>query len=187
MVGSEFKGGILKKEQKLVLKIYIIQYINCKEVSRYNSRNNKFLKKIIIFNSGGIFLMKKKNNNKILVLTSLLLFLPLLAGCVSAPATDQSPIITSISVLPVSMTIKKGQSQTIDSITAYYSNEPLANIELNACTYQSNVAGVTATNGVIKVSSICLATSATITVSYTESGVTKSDTVNIAISCGCGG
>ena len=131
--------------------------------------------------------MKKKNNNKIFALISLLLFLPLLAGCFSAPATNQSPTITSISVLPVSMAIKKGQSQTIDSITAYYRNELPANIELNACTYQSNVTDVTATNGVIKVSSICVATSATITVSYTESGVTKSDTVNVTITCGCGG
>ena len=131
--------------------------------------------------------MKKKNNNKILALTSLLLFLPLLVGCFSTPATNQSPTITSISVLPASMTIKKGQSQTIDSITAYYNNAPPADIELSACTYQSNVTDVTGTNGVIKVSSICVATSATITVSYTESGVTKSDTVNVAISCGCGG
>ena len=131
--------------------------------------------------------MKKKNNNKILTLISLLLFLPLLAGCFSTPATNQSQTITSISVLPSSMTIKKGQSKTIDSITAYYNNALPANIELSACTYQSNVTNVTVTNGVIKVSSICVATSAIITVSYTESGVTKSDTVNIAITCGCGG
>ena len=131
--------------------------------------------------------MKKKNNNKIFALISLLLFLPLLAGCFSAPATNQSPTITSISVLPASMTIKKGQSQTIDSITAYYNNTLLANIELSACTYQSNITDVTATNGIIKVPSICVATSAIITVSYTDSGVTKSDTVNVTIACGCGG
>ena len=131
--------------------------------------------------------MKKKTNNKILTLISLLLFLPLLVGCFSTPATNQSPTITSISVLPASMTIKKGQSQTIDSITAYYNNALPANIELSACTYQPNVTNVTVTNGVIKVSSICVATSAIITVSYTESGVTKSDTVNVAITCGCGG
>lgn len=131
--------------------------------------------------------MKKKNNNKILTLISLLLFLPLLVGCFSTPATNQSQTITSISVLPSSMAIKKGQSQTIDSITAYYNNALAANIELSACTYQSNVTNVTVTNGVIKVPSICVATSAIITVSYTESGVTKSDTVNVTITCGCGG
>ena len=131
--------------------------------------------------------MKKKNNNKILALAVLSLFLPLLAGCFSAPATNQSPTITSISVLPASMTIKKGQSQTIDSITAYYNNALPANIELSACTYQSNITDVTATNGVIKVPSICATTSAIITVSYTDSGETKSDTVNVTITCGCGG
>lgn len=111
----------------------------------------------------------------------------MLVGCFSTPDTNQSPTITSISVLPASMTIKKDQSQTIDFITAYYSDEPSANIELNICTYQSNVTDVTVINGVIKVSSICLVTSATITVSYTDSGVTKSDTVNLSITCGCGG
>ena len=131
--------------------------------------------------------MKKKTNNKILALISLLLFLPLLVGCFSTPATNQSPTITSISVLPSSMSIKKGQSQTIDSITAYYNNALPANIELSACIYQPNVTNVTVTNWVIKVSSIFVATSAIITVSYTESGVTKSDTVNVAITCGCGG
>ena len=131
--------------------------------------------------------MKKKNNNKILALIPLLLFLPLLVGCFSTPATNQSPTITSISVLPASMTIKKGQSQTIDSITTYYNSALPANIELSACTYQSNITDVTVTNGVIKVSSICAATSTIITISYTESGVTKSDTVNVTITCGCGG
>ena len=131
--------------------------------------------------------MKKKTNNKMSTLISLLLFLPLLVGCFSTPATNQYPIITSISVLPSSMTIKKGQSQTIDSITAYYNNSLSTNIELSACTYQSNITDVTATNGVIKVPSICAATSAIITVSYTDSGVTKSDTVNVTITCGCGG
>lgn len=156
-------------------------------MSRYNSIYIKFLKKIIIFNSGGIFLMKKKNNNKILSLAVLSLFLALLVGCFSAPATDQSPTITSINVLPASMTIKKGQSQTIVSITANYNNALPANVELSACTYQSNITDVTVTNGVIKVPSICAATSAIITISYTDSGVTKSDTVNVAITCGCGG
>jgi len=131
--------------------------------------------------------MKKKNNNKILILTCLLLFLPLLAGCFIAPATDQSSALKSISVLPASMTIKKGQSQTIDSITAYYDNALPAIIELDACTYQSNVSNVTVNNGIINVSSICAATSAVIDVNYTENGVTKNDTVDVVITCGCGG
>jgi len=128
--------------------------------------------------------MKKNNNNKIVALTFLLLFLPLLVGCFSAPATNQSSTIKSISVLPASMTIKKGQSQTIDSITAYYDNALPAIIELDACTYQSNVSNVTVNNGVINVSSICAATSAVINVNYTENGVTKNDTVDVTITGG---
>jgi len=98
---------------------------------------------------------------------------------------SQAPkVLTSISVLPSTMSIRKGQSQTISSITAYYNNAPSANIALSACNYHSNVSNVTVTNGVIKVSSTCAATSARITVSYTEGGVTKSDYVNITITGG---
>ena len=103
---------------------------------------------------------------------------------VSVTVSEAPKVLTSISVLPSTMTIRKGQSQTIDSITAYYNNAPSANIELSACNYQSNVPNVTVTNGVIKVSSICAATSAIITVTYTEGGVTKSDTVNVTITGG---
>ena len=131
--------------------------------------------------------MKKKTNNKILALMFLLLFLPLLVGCFSTPAINQPLTIKSISVLPSSMTIKKGQSKTIDSITAYYNNVLPVNIELSACTYRSNITYITVANGVIKVPSTCAATSAIITASYTEGGVTKSDTINVTITCGCGG
>jgi uncharacterized protein YjdB len=98
---------------------------------------------------------------------------------------SQAPkVLTSIIVLPSTMSIRKGQSQTITSITAYYNDASSANIELSACNYQSNVTNVTVTNGVIKVSSTCAATTAIITVSYTEGGVTKSDTVNVTITGG---
>jgi hypothetical protein len=82
------------------------------------------------------------------------------------------------------MTIRKGGSQTISSITAYYNNAPSANIELSACNYQSNETNVTVTNGVIRVSSTCAATTAIVTVRYTEGGVTKRDYVNITITGG---
>ena len=98
---------------------------------------------------------------------------------------SQAPkVLTSISVLPSTMSIRKGGSQTISSITAYYNNAPSANISLSACNYQSSVTNVTVTNGVIKVSSTCAATSAIITVSYTEGGVTKKGYVNITITGG---
>ena len=103
---------------------------------------------------------------------------------VEVTVTEAPKVLTSISVLPSTMTIRKGRSQTIDSITAYYNNAPPANIELSACNYKSNVTNVTVTNGVIKVSSTCAATTAIITVSYTEGGVTKSDNVNVTITGG---
>lgn len=93
-------------------------------------------------------------------------------------------ILTSIVVEPATMTIKKGGSKTITSVTAYYDNGTSANIALSSCTYASNVANVTVTNGVIKVASQCAATTAIITVSYTVEGVTRTDTVNIAITGG---
>jgi hypothetical protein len=96
-------------------------------------------------------------------------------------------ILTSIEVLPTTMTIKKGGSQTITSVTAYYDNGTSANIALSSCTYASNKTNVTVTNGKISVSTTCAATAATITVSYTEEDVTKIDTVNVTIPATSGG
>lgn len=95
--------------------------------------------------------------------------------------------LASIEVLPSSMIIQKGNSQTITSITAYYDNGTSANINLSACTYESNQANVTANNGNISVSTLCAATTAIITVYYTEGEITKSDTVNITITSSGGG
>jgi len=94
-------------------------------------------------------------------------------------------LLTSIEVLPISMTIKKGGSQTITSVTAYYDNGTSnPNIALSSCTYSSNVTNVTVANGIISVSSTCAETSAIITVSYTDGVVIKNDTVNITITGG---
>jgi len=93
-------------------------------------------------------------------------------------------ILTSIVVLPTTMTIAKGGSQTITSVTAYYDNGTEANIALTACTYESNVANVTVTNGKISVATACAATAAIITVSYTEDSITETDTVNVTITGG---
>ncbi len=91
-------------------------------------------------------------------------------------------LLTSIVVLPTSMSITAGSSKTITSVTAHYDNSTSANIALSACLYVSNKPStVTVTNGVIKVSSSCSATTAIITVSYTEDNVTKSDTVTVTV------
>jgi len=89
--------------------------------------------------------------------------------------------LASIEVLPSSMIIQKGSSQTISSITANYDNGTETGVASTACTYESNKTNVTVANGVITVSSSCSATTAIITVSYTEGDVTKSDTVTITV------
>ena len=89
--------------------------------------------------------------------------------------------LTSIEVLPSVMLIKQGNSQTIASITAYLDNGTEAGVALTACTYESNKTNVTVANGVITVSSSCSATTAIITVSYTENDVTKSDNVTVTV------
>jgi len=87
-------------------------------------------------------------------------------------------ILTSIVVLPSTMTIKKGGSQTITSVTAYYDNGASANIALSSCTYASDKPDkVTVSNGVITVSPVCAATTAIITVSY----LTKTATVTVTV------
>ncbi len=90
-------------------------------------------------------------------------------------------LLTSIVVLPSSMTISAGSSKTITSVTAHYDNATSAGIALSACTYGSNDTNVSVANGVITVSSSCTATTAIITVSYTEDDVTKTDTVSVTI------
>jgi len=90
-------------------------------------------------------------------------------------------LLTSIVVLPTNMSIAAGKTGTITSITAHYDNGTEANIALTACTYESNKTNVTVANGIISVSADCAATTAIITVSYTEDGVTKSDTVTVTV------
>ena len=95
--------------------------------------------------------------------------------------TVSETLLTSIEVLPSTMIIKKGNSQTIASITAYYDNGTSANIALSSSTYESNKVNVTVANGIISVSTTCAATIATITVYYTQGGVTKDDFVTVTV------
>lgn len=89
--------------------------------------------------------------------------------------------LTSIVVLPSTMSIAAGSSKTITSVTAHYDNGTSAGIALSACAYVSNKTNITVANGIISVSEDCAATTATITVSYAEGGVTKSDTVTVTV------
>ena len=92
---------------------------------------------------------------------------------------DLLPRLNKIVVQPTSMNLKEGDSQTIDSITAYYFDSGPAVIKLSACSYSSNSNHATV-NSVGTITGISKG-SAIITVSYTDVEITKTDTVNINI------
>ena len=93
-------------------------------------------------------------------------------------------LLTSIEVLPISMTLKINESKPIISVTAQYNNGTEANIALTACTYESDKPGTAtvSSSGTIKgIASCTVSTAAIITVSYTEDSITKTDTVSVVV------
>ncbi|GAB4115161.1 MAG: hypothetical protein Kow00103_09750 [Candidatus Caldatribacteriota bacterium] len=101
--------------------------------------------------------------------------------------TVTEPQLTSIEVLPSSMTIYAGQNKAISSITAYYDDGSSEELAFSDCVYSSTNSKVTVSNGTVYVSSTCSATTATVTVSYTENEITKSDTIAITVKTTGGG
>lgn len=89
--------------------------------------------------------------------------------------------LDKINVLPptTNITLSLGNTVTISSVTAYYSDYSSANIPLTNCTYSSNDACATV-NSSGNITGIS-AGAAIITVSYTEGGITKTDTVLVYI------
>jgi len=96
----------------------------------------------------------------------------------TAPITPA--ILSYIEVLPSVMSLSVGESQTFNSLTAYYSDSSSANVNLTACNYSSsNTARATVNNsGTI---TAVFDGSAIVTVSYTEDEITKTDTVEVTI------
>lgn len=89
--------------------------------------------------------------------------------------------LDKINVLPyyTTITLSLGNTITISSVTAYYSDYSSASIPLTNCTYSSNDAcAIVNSNGTITGIS---AGAAIITVSYTEGGITKTDIVLVYI------
>ena len=87
--------------------------------------------------------------------------------------------LTSITVLPETMTLFVGEDDTITSITASYNYGPDKPIALADCSYSSdNETAATVAAGVVTGVG---AGSATITVSYTEETITKEDTVVVMV------
>lgn len=116
--------------------------------------------------------MKKQMAKGIFIL--LFLFLLCLWGCDLTP-----PVLTGITVLPETMTLSVGDSQTITSITASYSDGSTDSIILASCTYISDDTAVaTVTDGIITAVDNG---STTVKISYTEGGITQSDTIAITV------
>lgn len=93
--------------------------------------------------------------------------------------TVNSILLTSIVVLPETMTLFEGIPETIASVTAHYNNGTKAEINLDACDYESsNEKVATVSDGVV--TPVDVGTT-TITVSYTEVGITKTDTIAVTV------
>jgi len=92
---------------------------------------------------------------------------------------DLLPRLNKIIVQPSSMNLEVGQSQKIDSVTAYYIDSGSVSLTLSNCSYSSssNNATVNSSGTITGVSE----GSAIITVSYTDVEITKTDTVNVTI------
>lgn len=100
---------------------------------------------------------------------------------INVTTTSITPAILSyIEVLPSVMNLSGGESQAFDSVTAYYSDSSSANIDLTACNYSSsNPDCATVSNsGTVKAVADGYAT---ITISYTENGVTKTTSAEITV------
>jgi hypothetical protein len=98
------------------------------------------------------------------------------------PIIPPTPIITltGISVFPSTMNLAMGESQTFDSVTAYYSDSSSENINLSECNYTSSNPDCTIVNNGGTVTAISDG-SATITISYTKDGVTKTTSAEITV------
>jgi len=93
---------------------------------------------------------------------------------------DLLPRLNKIVVEPSYMNLEEGESQKIDSLTAYYVDSGSVDLTLSDCNYRSSSshASVNSSGTVTGVSE----GSAIITVSYTDVEITKTDTVNITVS-----
>ena len=92
-----------------------------------------------------------------------------------------SPIeLISIAVLPETMTLFKGNSETITSIIAHYNNGDTVNVALSNCTYNSDTTTVAAVSTSGEITAVDVGTT-TITVTYSEDGITKTDIIEITV------
>jgi len=94
--------------------------------------------------------------------------------------TVAEALLDSIVVLPSTMSIYVGDTEPVTSVTAYYDNETSASIGLSSASYISDDTDVATVNSSGLVTGVSAGT-ATITVSYTEDSITKTDTISVTV------
>lgn len=94
----------------------------------------------------------------------------------------EEPSLSSIVVVPSTMSIYIGDSEPITSITAHYDNETTVVIELDSddVSYNSDDEDIATVSELGVVTGESVGT-ATITVSYTEGDITKTDTISVTV------
>jgi len=90
------------------------------------------------------------------------------------------PNLSYIKVLPEFMIIYEEYSESITSIKAYYEDNTNAFIELNSATYSSNPIGIVTIDNSGVVTGVSTGETI-ITVTYTEGGITMTDTVYVKV------
>ncbi len=101
-----------------------------------------------------------------------------IAVYVSDTEAEQGNLV-SINVLPESMAIGIGESKAISSVTAYYDNGVQKSINLSSCTFSAGNSSITISDsGIITGVS---EGSSTVTVSYTEGSITKTDSLTVTV------
>lgn len=99
---------------------------------------------------------------------------------IGVTVSEAPKVLTSISVLPSTMSIYIGDSTNITSITAYYSDGSSKSIGMDSANYSSSSSNIATVSITGKVTGVAEGT-AIITVGYIEGGVTKSDTVSVTV------
>jgi uncharacterized protein YjdB len=88
--------------------------------------------------------------------------------------------LTSIEVSPSTMSIYVGNSNNITLVTAHYDNGDSVDLALADCNYSSSNTGIATVSGSGVITGVSAGT-ATITVSYTEDSISKTDTVSVMV------
>ncbi|HDK25680.1 MAG TPA: hypothetical protein ENG48_01150, partial [Candidatus Atribacteria bacterium] len=97
--------------------------------------------------------------------------------------TVAEALLSSIEVVPSEMSILKGSSETITSITAHYDNETTAVIEIDSTdvvSYSSDDDGIATISELGVVTGVDRGT-AIITVTYSEEEITVTDTIDVTV------